>query len=156
MSFAPTSPVTGSAQTGFTSPTYTLVADTPPDINAKQYVVTAIGGTQAGVSVHSVGSPFTLTMFRPKQYKSLGTPNPSTGVIPGKIPRNQFKIIVRKGMLPLAGQPVDTAVYTLTCDNPAGADTASPSEIRAALSLMIGALTQQSAGIGDTEINGVL
>lgn len=155
MSFTPSSPVTGGPQTGLTSPTYTLTADTPPDNNAKQYAVTALGGTQTGVSVHSVGSPFTLTMFRPKSYKSLGSPNPSTGVI-SNVPRNQFKIIVRKGMLPLAGQPTQVAIYTLTCDNPAGADTASPQEIRAALSLMFGALWAESADIGDTEISGLL
>lgn len=155
MSFNPTSPITGAAQTGLTSPTYTIAADTPPDINAKQFVVTALGGTQAGVTPHSVNSPFTLTMFRPKQYKSLGTPNPSTGII-ARVPTNSFKIIARKGMLPLAGQPVQTAIYTLTCDNPAGADSTSPQEIRAALSALFGLATQQSAGIGDTMVNGVL
>jgi hypothetical protein len=131
------------------------VADTPPDINAKQYVVSALGGTQTGVTVHSVNSPFTLTMFRPKQYKQLGVPNPSTGVI-ARIPRNSFKIICRKGMLPLAGQAVDTAIYTLTIDNPAGTDLASPQEIRAALSALFGLASQQSAGIGDTLVSGVL
>lgn len=155
MSFAPTSPVTGTAQTGFTAPTYTIVADTPPDINAKQYVVTALGGTQAGVSTHSVSSPFTGTMFRPRVYKVLGNPNPSTGVI-SNVPNNTYKVICRKGMLPLAGQPIKTALFTLTMDIPAGADTASPAEIRGALSFMFGLLSQQSSGIGDTEISGVL
>lgn len=155
MTFAVTSPVTGAPQTGFTSPTYTLTADTPPDINAKQWVVTALGGTQAGVSLHSVNSPFTLAMFRPKQYKQLGTPNPSTGVI-SNVPSNSFKIITRKGMLPLAGQPVKTGMVTIIVDNPAGADTASPAEMRAALSLAFGAAWQQASGVGDTVINGVL
>lgn len=155
MSFAPTSPVTGGPQTGFTSPTYTITADTPPDINAKQYVVTALGGTQTGVTAHSVSSPFTLTMFRPKVFKVLGNPNPTTGVI-SNVPRNQYKVITRKGMLPLAGQPIATAIFTTVMDLPAGADTASPAEIRGALSAHFGLLWQQSAGIGDTEINGVL
>lgn len=155
MTFNVTSPVTGAAQTGFTSPTYTLIVDTPPDINAKQWVVSALGGTQAGVSVHSVNSPFTLAMFRPKQYKSLGTPNPSTGVI-SNVPSNAFKIIVRKGMVPLAGQPTKVGLVTVNIDNPAGADMASPAEMRAALSLAFGAAQQQAAGIGDTIISGVL
>jgi len=42
MTFALSSPVTGAAQTGLTSPTYTVTADTPPDANAKQYAVTAL------------------------------------------------------------------------------------------------------------------
>lgn len=155
MSFSLSSPVTGGAQTGFTSPTYTLAADTPPDINAKQYVVTALGGTQTGASVHSVASPFTIAMFRPKQFKSLGVPNPSTGVI-SRVPKNQYKVVVRKGMVPLLGQSPETAIITLTMDLPAGADLASPGEIRAALSAAFGSLSQASAGIGDTTINGVL
>jgi len=71
MSFNLTSPVTGASQTGFTAPTYTLTVDTAPDVNAKQWAVTALGGTQAGVSSHSVASPFTVTMFRPKVLRLL-------------------------------------------------------------------------------------
>lgn len=50
--------LTGAEQTGFTSPTYTTAADNAPDFNAKQVAVTAVGGTQAGVTAHSVSSPF--------------------------------------------------------------------------------------------------
>jgi hypothetical protein len=39
---------------------------------------------------------------------------------------------------------------------PAGSDTADPTNIRAAFSAHIGALTQQSAGLGDMAINGIL
>lgn len=155
MAFALTSPVTGLAQTGFTSPTYTLLADTPPDINSKQYAVSALGGTQTGATAHSVGNPFTVTMFRPKFYRQLGAPNPSTGVI-SNVPVNQWKTIVRKGMVPLAGQPVKTGIFTLTYELPAGAEVASPAEIRAALSALFGAFSQQSAAIGDTLIQGIL
>jgi hypothetical protein len=41
-------------------------------------------------------------------------------------------------------------------DVPAGADTADAPNIRAAISAAIGALNQQSAGLGDTVISGVL
>jgi hypothetical protein len=39
---------------------------------------------------------------------------------------------------------------------PAGADTYDAASVRAALSAHIGALSQQSAGIGDTTVNAVL
>jgi hypothetical protein len=39
---------------------------------------------------------------------------------------------------------------------PAGADAADPANVRAALSLMIGALNQISASIGDTAVTGVI
>ena len=73
----PTSPVTGAAQTGLTTPTYTFVADVAPDANGKQVAVTALGGTQVGVTPHSVASPFTGTFVRPKSFKALGQPNPT-------------------------------------------------------------------------------
>lgn len=155
MTFALTSPITGAAQTGFTSPTYTLTADTAPDVNAKQWAITALGGTQAGASAHSVASPFTTTMFRPKVLKTLGAPNPVTGVI-SNIPKNVYKVITRKGMVPLAGQSSVTMLVTTIMEVPGGADLASPSEIRAALSAHFGAIAQQSAGIGDTGVNGIL
>lgn len=155
MAFAPSSPVTGAAQTGLTSPTYTIASDVAPDVNGKQYAVTALGGTQTGVAVHSVSSPFTVTYFRPKTYKSLGTVDPNTGQLRA-VPMNVHKVIVRKGVLPLAGQPASTMRATLSLEVPAGSDTADAEDIRAALSLLIGVLNQQSAGIGDTVVTGVV
>lgn len=149
------SPVTGAAQTGLTSPTYTLTADTAPDANGRQWAVTALGGTQTNVSTHSVASPFTLTFWRPKNLRTLGQPNINTGVI-ANVPNNTYKFICRKGVVPLAGQANRTAVFTLQMDVPAGSDLADSEDIRAALSCLIGAVSQVSSGIGDTCINGVL
>jgi len=155
MSFAPTSPVTGGAQTGLTSPTYTIASDTPPDSNAKQFYVSALGGTQTGVLAHSVAAPFTLSMFKPKVFKYLAPLNPVTGVLRG-VPFNSYKVITRKGVLPLAGQSFKNALITTQLDIPAGSDVADPLSLKAAISAHIGLLTQISAGIGDTAVNGVL
>lgn len=155
MSFALTTPVTGAAQTGLTTPTYTIALDTSPDANARQYAVTALGGTQTGVTASSVSSPFTTAMFRPKQYQVLGKPNPTTGLI-ARVPRNTYKFISRKGVLPLAGQPIQNMVVTTTIEVPAGADVADPANVRAALSMHFGSIAQASAGIGDTTVQGVL
>jgi hypothetical protein len=155
LSFTLTSPITGSAQTGLTTPTYTHVVDTPPDITGKQVAISALGGTQTGVTVHSIAAPFTITVFRPKAFRSLGKANPVTGVIKD-VPRNSFKVITRKGVTPLAGQPFTNLQITTIIDVPAGSDTADPANVRAALSAHLGALSQQSAGFGDTCVSGVL
>jgi hypothetical protein len=155
MSFNPASPVTGAAQTGLTAPTYTLTTDTPPASNAKQYAITALGGTQTGVDSHSVARPFTLTMFRPTVLKSLGTPNPVTGRI-SQIPNNVYTVLTRKGVTPLAGQPSVTMVLETRMQIPAGSDLADPANIRAAFSLHIGAVWAQSAGLGDSAISGII
>lgn len=155
MTFALTSPITGGAQTGFTAPTYTHVADTPPANNAKQVAVTALGGTQVGVTAHSVAAPFTIAMFKPLNFKFLQPVNAVTGVLKN-VPTNVFKVITRKGVLPLAGQAFKPLLITTIIEVPAGADTADAANILGALSAHIGALTQQSAGIGDTARTGIL
>lgn len=155
MSFNPSTPVTGAAQTGFTSPTYTLTADIAPAPNGKQFAVTAVGGTQTGVDVHSVSKPFTITMYRPAVLKTLPKANPVTGVIKD-IENNVYKIITRKGMAPAANQNNIVAVITTEIKIPAGCDTFEPEEIRAALSAHIGVISQQSSGIGDTTVSGIL
>jgi len=141
MAFAPTTPITGSTQTGLTSPTYTIATDTNPDSNGKQVYVSALGGTQTGVLSHSVAAPFTCSMFRPKALKVLAPVNPVTGVL-RNVPTNTYKVITRKGVLPLAGQSYKTAVLSSTLDIPAGADLADPLSLRAAISCHIGLLTQ--------------
>lgn len=149
------SAITGSAQTGFTTPGYTTVVDSAVDTKSKQVAVTSLTGTQVGVDVHSVARPFTISMSLPKVFQVLGKPNPVTGLV-GSVPRNTYKFLVRKGVTPLAGQP--PAISTLRCEIeiPAGSDVADPANLRAMLSAAIGTLTSISAGLGDTTINGVL
>lgn len=157
MSFTLTSPVTGGAQTGFTSPTYTIQLDSAPTGSAgKQYAVSAIGGTQTGVDATSSPSrPFTVTLSRPQVLRTLGPVDPVTGVL-RSVPRNTYKVIVRKGVTPLAGQSAAVLNATLELAIPAGADIADAANVRAALSLLIGSLNSISASIGDSVVTGVI
>lgn len=155
MAITVTSPITGAAQTGLTSPTYTLTNDIAPDNNGKQYAVTALGGTQTGVTTHSVASPFTVTASRPRTFRALGKPNPTTGLVKD-VPVNVYKVLTRKGVLPLSGQPYAVCIIRTEISVPAGSDTYDSANIRAALSAHIGALSQQSAGIGDTSVSGII
>jgi hypothetical protein len=156
MSFTLTSPVTGGAQTGFTSPTYTIGADTAPMASGKQYAVTALGGTQTGVDASSTPSrPFTVTLSRQPVLKGLAVVDPVTGVL-RSVPRNKYTIRVRKGVTPLAGQASVPLQAVLEIDIPAGSDAADPANVRAAISLLIGSLNQISASIGDTCVTGVI
>lgn len=154
MTIALSSPVTGGAQTGFTSPTYTHVADVALDTNGKQYAVTALGGTQAGVRAHAATDPFTFLYVRPKVYKALPKTNPVTGALPS-VPKNTHLIKIAKGVLPLAGQPPSVMTVRCQLEIPAGGDTADAANIRAAISLLVGALNQLSAGLGDTLVSGI-
>jgi hypothetical protein len=155
MTIALTSPVTGGAQTGFTAPTYTVVADTPPNAYSKQWAVTALGGTQASVDVHGASKPFTITFSRPQVIRSAPVVNPVTGVMPNT-PRNVYSVIVRKGASPGVSQNPQVGVLRADLSVPAGADLVEPEDIRAALSLLVGSMNQQSSGLGDTLINALL
>lgn len=147
--------LTGAAQTGFTTPGYTLSVDNPPDINAKQSAVTALTGTQAGVTSHSMSSPFFLSVWKPKQAAVLGKANPVTGLI-SNVPKNEFKVITSKGVTPAVNQPIQKMFVRTIIEVPAGSDTYDAANIRAALSAHIGLLSSVSAGIGDTTVNGIL
>jgi len=152
------SPVTGQAQTGLTSPTYTTTTDySPPNVSGKQQAITALGGTQTGVTTHTVASPFTINFTKPNVLRVLGLPNPITGKLsPRDVPRNTYKVITRKGVTVLSGQAIVPMVITTTIEVPAGADTVDPLNVRAALSLHGGAIQQQSANLGETITTGIL
>lgn len=148
--------ITGATQNGLTSPTYTPTADnSPPGDPGKQYTITALGGTQTGVAAHSIGAPFTINFTRPASPKILGNPNPVTGLV-ASVPMNEYKVITRKAVLPLAGQPLKVALVRTIISIPAGSDVADPLAIKALLSAHIGAMAQQSAGLGDTTIQGTV
>jgi len=155
MAFSPSSPVTGAAVTGLTSPTYTLVTDTAPSIMSKQWTVTALGGTQTGVDVHTISKPFTLSVFRPAQLKVLPVANPITGVV-SNVPNNVYKIITRKGAVPLVNQATKVARVTTIIEVPAGTDSYEPEELRAMISLHFGAGWAQASGIADTVLSGTI
>lgn len=155
MSFAPGSPLTGAAVSGLTTPTYTLVTDVAPNINGKQYAVSALGGTQTGVDVGSVSKPFTISFFRPAQLKVLPQANPVTGVIKN-VPMNTYKLITRKGVSPAANQNAMVARITTIIDVPAGSDTYEPEDLRAMLSAHFGVGWAQASGIADTVVSGVI
>lgn len=156
MSFTLTSPITGGAQTGFTTPTYTIVTDTAPSNTGKQYAVSAIGGTQTGVdSSSSPTKPFTVTLSRPPVLRQLPALNSVTGIL-GNVPRNAYKVIVRKGVTCLTGQIPQVATCNLEIAVPAGADVNDAANVRAMLSLLIGSINSISASIGDTAVTGVI
>lgn len=155
MSFAPSSPVTGAAVSGLTSPTYTLSADVAPNINGKQYAISALGGTQTGVDVNSVSKPFTLTFFRPAVLRALPAANPTTGIIKN-VPINTYKMITRKGAQPAANQANQVMRITTIIEVQAGTDTMEPEDVKAMISLHFGAGYAQASGIADTVITGVL
>lgn len=154
MAYAMTGAVTGAAVTGLTTPTYTLTADSTSEPNARQSVVSALGGTQTGVNVHSVSSPFTVTVNRPRTLKVLGKAN-LNGLI-NNVGRNTYGVLFRKGVLPLAGQPVAIALARLSFEVPAGSELADTVNLKALCSLVGGFTSTNADGIAATIQTAVL
>lgn len=150
-----TTPVTGGPQTGFTSPTYTIAVDSNPDFNGKQSVVTALGGTQVGVTAHSASSPFSVAFFKPKQVRTLPKVDLNGGYSAG-IPLNVYSFYIRKGAVPAANQVPAVAWMKVQMGIPAGTDTYSPAEIRGMISLAAGLIWNRSSGLGDTLVSAVM
>jgi hypothetical protein len=153
MSWSPSSPLNGTAQTGFTSPTYTLSADTPPSPVGKQYAITAVGGAGNTAMTTGASTPFTLSFFKPAVVK---TQTVRTDGTLGAAPMNVYKQITRKSVLVSeATLQYRTMLITTTIEVPAGGELYAPTDVRAALSCHIGALSNTSAGVGDAVISGV-
>lgn len=156
MSFAPSSPVTGAAVSGLTTPTYTLTTDVAPNIHGKQYAVTGLGGTQTDVDVNTVSKPFSITFFRPAVLRTLPTANPITGIVKN-VPMNSYKLITRKGVVPaLYGVNTMVARITTIIEVPAGSETQEPADLRAMISAHFGVGWAQASGIADTVVSGIL
>lgn len=154
MAYTMTGVITGAAVTGLTSPTYTLSADSTTPANARQSVITALGGTQTNVNTHSVPQPFTVTVDRPRSLRQLGKAN-LNGLIQN-VGRNTYGILIRKGVVPLVGQPYQVALFRASFEVPAGSELADTANLKALCSLAGGFMNSNASGIADTLQNAVL
>jgi hypothetical protein len=151
--FSPDLSTTGAAQTGFTTPSYTLVMDTATEPNSRQWVVTACGGTQTGARAHTAGDPFTI-LIRRGPYRSLPAKNPQNGSY-GNVPLNRVEILQRKGVYIDSANTVRNMNLRLIAEVPAGAELVDPENIRAAVSQFLGLLAEEASDYGDTLITQV-
>jgi len=148
MSFTPSSPVTGGVVPTATSPTFTLTADADPAPQAKQYFVSTLGGTQTGVTVHTVASPFTIAFWKPVALVAAQFFSALTG-FKTRNPTNRYKLVVRKGVTPASGAVAQEMTINVSIDCPAGAESFDAANVNAALSLFAGAFMAQCSGISD-------
>jgi hypothetical protein len=151
--FSPDLSTTGAAQTGFTSPTYTLAVDFPPDVNSRQWAVTVAGGTQTGVRTSTAGDPFTQT-FRRAPYKALPAKNAVTGAYPN-VPVNRTEVLTRKGVKIDSAGTIRVMTLRTIAEIPAGAELNDPANIRGAVSAHEGLMAEEASDFGDTLISGV-
>lgn len=149
--------ITGATVSGLTTPTYTLSLDQAPDTFSKQFIVSALGGTQTNVTAHSASSPFTVTAKRPKKLQSLRAANPATGLLPsGSVPKNTYSLIIRKGAAPLVNNAPEVNICRIEFSIAAGCEAYQSEQIRALASIAGGILSNQISGLSDTTIQGTI
>lgn len=150
--FTFTSPVTGSAIVGLTTPSYTVVQDTALSLFSKQIAVSVLGGTQTGVTSHSISSPFTGTVSRPSVLKQIAYN--SNGTVKN-IPVNAYRVLCRKGVTPVAGV-IKNASIDIAINVPAGSETLDAANLSALFSFASGLLLQQLQGMRNMASDGIL
>lgn len=154
MSISLASPISGALVSGFTTPSFTVAVDTPPNAFSRQWYVSAVSGA-TGVEAHTVSKPFTVTFFRPQTLTRAPQPNALTGVI---VPSgtNGYRVLTRKGTLVGANSSVRNINVETRIPVPAGAETYAIQDVKAALSLHIAALEQYLDGLVTTVQTGSL
>lgn len=138
------SPITGMPQTGLTSPTYSLVSDTAPSLNGKQFAVVSVGGTQSGVQPNTVGKPFSISFFRPATLKTAmaGILSAAGLIPPAAAPLNVYTLITRKAVAVNGVGGVAIARVETRFHIPVNAPEQDPASIKAMISAHGGAITQ--------------
>lgn len=149
-----TGAVTGATVSGLTSPTFTLTADGAADAFTAQSAVTALGGTQTGAQAHTVSQPFTVTIRRQRNLKTLGKANLNGYV--ANIGRNTYTFLFRKGVLPLVGQPFSIAIARFETEIPAGAEVADQPNLKSWISFIGGFISTNASGLFSTWTDGIL
>lgn len=152
--FNPTSPVTGqTGVTGLTNPTFTLVEGTAPVSNAREFIVTALGGTQTGVETHTQANPFVITAYKPSLYKTLGDLNAAGN--PSSYPKNTYSFVTKKGVEVYSGIRRVMTIKTVI-EIPAGAEVTDPESISAAYVEHAAVQHVNAAALRDSLITGAI
>ncbi len=150
------SPITGFSQPSLTSPTYTLVADTAPSLNGKQWAVSALGGTQTGVDANNVSAPFTISFFRPSVIKTADAGVLSAAGIIANIPMNKYSLISRKAVAVNDSGGMGIARVETIFHIPVNASIEDQASIEALISSHVGAIQQDGDQWIETIVQGTL
>lgn len=147
-------PITGAAVTGLTSPTYTLVLDGGGEQNQLAYIISALGGTQTNVQTHNVLTPFQLIETRPKVVRSaVNIPATAIG-LQTQVPVNEHRLMTRKGVAVNGSGAYARAFIETRFVVPGPAVYYDLSNLKAMLSCHVGALVQDPDKIINMITNG--
>lgn len=134
-------PTTAITTSQLTAATYSFTADMANDLRSKAYVMTTAGGTQTGVTTHSVDAPKKVIFKKPAVFQQASQYNTTTGRY-GKVPKNTTRII-GLGSAKVAANQWETIPITIDIGIPAGSVTYDRANVEASVLQTIMALHNQ-------------
>lgn len=111
-----------------TNATFTSVTASASDSISEVHIVSVLGGTQTGVLLHSVDSPFKFIARLPATIKKLS--GLLTNGLYSSVPKNTYKLFVQKAVKVTSVQS-SVANLTITIDVPAGCTVQDPASLDA-------------------------
>lgn len=137
-----------------TSPTYTFVPGIAKDFTTRAYTLSALGGTQSGVYLHSNYKPKEVIFKRFKDFQRAAKYNTVTGKF-GIVPKNTVSVIGRGGLSINANQ-VELGNVRIDFSIPAGAETYASADTEALMLMTLQATINQLPAILDAVRSGVI
>lgn len=134
----PTAAVTTSQ---LTAATYTFVTDMAQDARSKVFVVSALGGTQTGVSAHTVDAPKQMIFKKPASFAQPSGYNQVSGRY-GKVPKNTTRVMFR-GSAKVAANQWEGLPISMDIGVPAGAVSYDRANVEASVTAFIAGLWDQ-------------
>lgn len=148
------SPVTGQAIGALVTPTFTFAPGNVANQLSKAFIVTVLGGTQAGVETHSVGNPFIAMAMVPATFKVQGLSSNGVGTVTNGY--NVFKTQITKGVVVDAAGNRRVCIHREETLVPPGADVYDLESIASMFSCRKGIIDQTNGGWYDTLRQGNL
>jgi len=136
-----TGPTAAVTTATLTAATYTYSADMANDNRSKVYVVTSLGGTQTGVSAHTVDAPKMFIIKKPAVFQQPSAYNTVSGRY-GKVPKNVTRVLF-KGSAKVAANQWELLPISLDIGVPAGATSYDRANVDASVCAFIAALWDQ-------------
>lgn len=140
------SSVTGASAPSLTTPGFTLASMPSIVDGSAAYAVTALTGTQTGVSPHTLSQPYTVTFYTNLNVRVAGN---------GDIPLNKTRVMARKGVKVDALGTLRQASVEVIVKAPAGSETFDGNSLESLISMTIGSLSQASPTICNSVTKGL-
>lgn len=153
MSILLTGPTTASTTPVITGGTYTFVPDLPADNRSRVAVISAVGGTQTGVSIHTAEAPKQFITKRPASIAQPSGFNTTTGRY-SKVPKNVTRVIFR-GSAKVSANQWEVIPITLDLPIPAGAESFDRANVDASVLAFITGLYDQRVQICQALYDGL-